>query len=193
MKCKRILAALLAGAALVTMAFSLTACGKPASSPSASSTPKDYTQILHDARPEEDNEYEMIFSKGDDGKFTARYGYSESYEAGQLNDEIENMLWPLLGLEDDMVEDFAASVSGMMVQSYAIAIVKPAPGKTDAVVDALKAYVLSEQQSMEHYLEDQYLVAKAATVTVAPTGEVILVCCEGSDTVLANIKAALAK
>ena len=46
---------------------------------------------------------------------------------------------------------------------------------------------------MEHYLEDQYLVAKAATVTVAPTGEVILVCCEGSDTVLANIKAALAK
>ena len=59
MKCKRILAALLAGAALVTMAFSLTACGKPASSPSASSTPKDYTQILHDARPEEDNEYEI--------------------------------------------------------------------------------------------------------------------------------------
>lgn len=192
MKCKRILAALLAGAALVTMAFSLTACGKPAASPSASSTPKDYTQILHDARPEEDNEYEMIFSKGDDGKFTAQYGYSESYEAGQLNDEIENMLWPLLGLEDDMVEDFAASVSGMMVQSYAIAIVKPAPGKTDAVVDALKAYVLSEQQSMEHYLEDQYEVAKNAKVETLPSGEVVLVCCENSDTVLANLKKALA-
>ena len=192
MKCKRILAALLAGAALVTMAFSLTACGKPAPSSSASSTPKDYTQILHDARPEEDNEYEMIFSKGDDGKFTAQYGYSESYEAGQLNDEIENMLWPLLGLEDDMVEDFAASVSGMMVQSYAIAIVKPAPGKTDAVVDALKAYVLSEQQSMEHYLEDQYEVAKNAKVETLPSGEVVLVCCENSDTVLANLKKALA-
>lgn len=192
MKCKRILAALLAGAVLVTMAFSLTACGKPTSSPSTSSTPKDYTQILHDARPEEDNEYEMIFSKGDDGKFTAQYGYSESYEAGQLNDEIENMLWPLLGLEDDMVEDFAASVSGMMVQSYAIAIVKPAPGKTDAVVDALKAYVLSEQQSMEHYLEDQYEIAKNAKVETLPSGEVVLVCCENSDTVLANLKKALA-
>ena len=192
MKCKRILAALLAGAALVTMAFSLTACGKPASSSSASSAPKDYTQILHDARPEEDNEYEMIFSKGDDGKFTAQYGYSESYEAGQLNEEIENMLWPLLGLEDDMVEDFAASVSGMMVQSYAIAIVKPAPGKTDAVVDALKAYVLSEQQSMEHSLEDQYEVAKNAKVETLPSGEVVLVCCENSDTVLANLKKALA-
>lgn len=102
------------------------------------------------------------------------------------------MLWPLLGLEDDMVEDFAASVSGMMVQSYAIAVVKPAPGKTDAVVDALKAYVLSEQQSMEHYLEDQYEVAKNAKVETLPSGEVVLVCCENSDTVLANLKKALA-
>ena len=192
MKCKRILAALLAGAALVTMAFSLTACGKPASSPSASSTPKDYTQILHDARPEEDNEYEMIFSKGDDGKFTAQYGYSESYEAGQLNDEIENMLWPLLGLEDDMVEDFAASVSGMMVSVYGVAIVKPAEGKTQDVVDAMDAYVQSQQKSMEHYLEDQYQIASAARVATVPTGEVVMVCCEDSDTVFENIKKALA-
>lgn len=192
MKCKRIFAALLAGAALLAMALSLAACGKSASSSSASSTPKDYTKILHDARPEEDNEYYMIFSKGADGKFTAQYGYSESYEADQLSDEIENMLWPLLGLEDDMVDDFAASVSGMMVQSYGLAIVKPAQGKTDAVVDALKAYVLSEQQSMEHYLEDQYQIAKNAKVETLPSGEVVLVCCENSDTVLANLKKALA-
>lgn len=192
MKCKRILAALLTGAALLAMALSLVACGKPASSSSASSTPKDYTKILHDARPDEDNEYYMIFSKGADGKFTAQYGYSESYEADQLSDEIENMLWPLLGLEDDMVDDFAASVSGMMVQSYGLAIVKPAQGKTDAVMDALKAYVLSEQQSMEHYLEDQYQIAKNAKVETLPSGEVVLVCCENSDTVLANLKKALA-
>ena len=48
------------------------------------------------------------------------------------------------------------------------------------------------QQSMEHYLEDQYLVAKAATVTVAPTGEVVLVCAEDHDTILSNIEKALA-
>ena len=191
MKCKRILAALLAGAALVTMAFSLTACGKPASSPSASSTPKDYTQILHDARPEEDNEYEMIFSKGDDGKFTAQYGYSESYEAGQLNDEIENMLWPLLGLEDDMVEDFAASVSGMMVQSYAIAIVKPAEGKTETVQAGLQAFIDQQKAAQEHYLEDQYAIAKNAKLGVMPGGEVVMVMCEDSDTVYANIEKAL--
>ena len=73
-----------------------------------------------------------------------------------------------------------------------VAIVKPAEGKTDEVKAALEAYVASEQQSMEHYLEDQYLVAKAATVTVAPTGEVVLVCAEDHDTILANIEKALA-
>ena len=41
-------------------------------------------------------------------------------------------------------------------------------------------------------LEDQYLVAKAATVTVAPTGEVVLVCAEDHDTILSNIEKALA-
>ena len=77
-------------------------------------------------------------------------------------------------------------------RSYAVAIVKPADGKTDEVKAALEAYVASEQQSMEHYLEDQYQIAKAATVTVAPTGEVILVCAENHDTLLANIEKALA-
>ena len=44
----------------------------------------------------------------------------------------------------------------------------------------------------DSYLEDQYQIAKAATVTVAPTGEVILVCAENHDTLLDNIEKALA-
>ena len=192
MKLKRIFAALLAGAALLALVGCGTSgsTGKPASS--AASTPKDYTQILHDARSAEDNEYYMIFSPGKEGKFTAQYGYSESYDAAQLDEEIRNMLLPLLNLEEDMYTDFAASVSGMMVQSYGIAIVKPAEGKQQAVSEALDAYVQSQMQSMEHYLEDQYQIAKAATVTVAPTGEVILVCAENHDTLLDNIEKALA-
>mgnify|MGYP002537392619 CR=1 FL=1 len=187
---KRIIACLMAG----VMLLALVGCGASGSSGSASSAAKkDYTQILHDARSDEDNEYDMIFTKGEDGKFTAIDGYSAEYEPDQLNEEIRDILMPLLNLEDGQYTAFAASISSMMVRSYAVAIVKPAEGKTDEVKAALEAYVASEQQSMEHYLEDQYLVAKAATVTVAPTGEVILVCCEGSDAVLANIKAALAK
>ena len=183
---KRLIAALLAGLTL----FALVGCS--AGSPADSAAPKDYSQILHDARTDEENEYDMIFTKGEDGKFTAIDGYSAEYEAGQLDDEVRNLMMPLLNLEDDMYTDLAASVSSMMVRSYAVAIVKPAEGKTDAVKSALEAYVTSEQQSMEHYLEDQYQIAKAATVTVAPTGEVILVCAENHDTLLANIEKALA-
>ena len=183
---KRFIAALLAGLTL----FTLVGCS--GGSKADSSTPKDYSQIIHDARSDEDNEYDMIFTKGEDGKFTAIDGYSAEYEAGQLDDEVRNLMLPLLNLEDDMYTDFAASVSSMMVRSYAVAIVKPAEGKTNAVKSALEAYVTSEQQSMEHYLEDQYQIAKAATVTVAPTGEVILVCAENHDTLLANIEKALA-
>ena len=183
---KRLIAALLAGLTL----FALVGCS--AGSKAASAAPKDYSQIPHDARTDEENEYDMIFTKGEDGKFTAIDGYSAEYEAGQLDDEVRNLMMPLLNLEDDMYTDLAASVSSMMVRSYAVAIVKPAEGKTDAVKSALEAYVTSEQQSMELYLEDQYQIAKAATVTVAPTGEVILVCAENHDTLLANIEKALA-
>ena len=183
---KRIIASLLAGLCLLALV------GCSAGSKADSATPKDYSQIIHDARTDEDNEYDMIFTKGENGKFTAIDGYSAEYEAGQLDDEVRSILLPLLNLEDDMYTDLAASISAMMVRSYAVAIVKPAEGKTDAVKSALEAYVTSEQQSMEHYLEDQYQIAKAATVTVAPTGEVILVCAENHDTLLANIEKALA-
>ena len=165
---KKFIAALLAGLTL----FTLVGCS--GGSKADSSTPKDYSQIIHDARSDEDNEYDMIFTKGEDGKFTAIDGYSAEYEADQLNEEIRDILMPPLNLEDGQYTAFAASISSMMVRSYAVAIVKPAEGKTDEVKAALEAYVASEQQSMEHYLEDQYLVAKAATVTVAPTGEVVL-------------------
>lgn len=183
---KRLIAALLAGLTL----FALVGCS--AGSKADSAAPKDYSQILHDARTDEENEYDMIFTKGEDGKFTAIDGYSAEYEADQLSDEVANMMMPLLGLEDDMYDDFAASVSGMMVRVYGVAIVKPAEGKTQDVVDAMDAYVQSQQKSMEHYLEDQYQIASAARVATVPTGEVVMVCCEDSDTVFENIKKALA-
>lgn len=183
---KRLIAALLAGLTL----FALVGCS--AGSKADSAAPKDYSQILHDARTDEENEYDMIFTKGEDGKFPAIDGYSAEYEAGQLDDEVRNLMMPLLNLEDDMYTDLAASVSSMMVRSYAVAIVKPAEGKTQDVVDAMDAYVQSQQKSMEHYLEDQYQIASAARVATVPTGEVVMVCCEDSDTVFENIKKALA-
>lgn len=183
---KKFIAALLAGLTL----FTLVGCS--GGSKADSSTPKDYSQIIHDARSDEDNEYEMIFTKGEDGKFTAQYGYSASYPADDLNDEIQNMLLPLLDLPEGSYTDLAASLSAMMVQSYGVAIVKPAEGKTQEVVDAMDAYIQNQQQTMEHYLEDQYQIAAAAKVATVPTGEVVMVCCENSDAVMNAIKTALA-
>ena len=109
---KRLIAALLAGLTL----FALVGCS--AGSKADSAAPKDYSQILHDARTDEENEYDMIFTKGEDGKFTAIDGYSAEYEAGQLDDEVRSILLPLLNLEDDMYTDLAASISAMMAVSY---------------------------------------------------------------------------
>ena len=91
---KKFIAALLAGLTL----FTLVGCS--GGSKADSSTPKDYAQIIHDARSDEDNEYDMIFTKGEDGKFTAIDGYSAEYEPDQLNEEIRDILMPLLNLED---------------------------------------------------------------------------------------------
>ena len=99
---KRLIAALLAGLTL----FALVGCS--AGSKADSAAPKDYSQILHDARTDEDNEYDMIFTKGEDGKFTAIDGYSAEYEAGQLDDEVRSILLPLLNLEESRTGSLCA-------------------------------------------------------------------------------------
>ena len=58
----------------------------------------------------------------------------------------------LLNLEDDQYTAFAASISSMMVRSYAVAIVKPAEGKTDAVKAALEAYVATARSDFSDAL-----------------------------------------
>ncbi len=54
---KRIIACLMAG----ILMLALVGCGTSGSSSAAAK--KDYTQILHDARSDEDNKYQMIFTK----------------------------------------------------------------------------------------------------------------------------------
>jgi len=70
---KRIIASLLAGLCLLALV------GCSAGSKADSASPKDYSQIIHDARSDEDNEYEMIFTKGEDGKFTQVEGSEAFY------------------------------------------------------------------------------------------------------------------
>ena len=159
----------LIAAALASLAlFSLAACGgKDASS---AAEPKDYSQIIHDARTDEENENLMILTGKGDGSFTAADGPAGEMTEEDLKAQADNFILPMLGLQDGDYEEFSASVSLLNVRSYGVAIVKPAEGKTETVQEALENYVTSQQMSMENYLADQYEIAKAATVTTVPTG-----------------------
>lgn len=181
------------------LCLGLFGCGSAASgsasgsAPEATPVPKDYAQIIHDARDEELNQYYMIIApdRTGEGKYRAIDGMVEEYTAEQLESFAADFVLPLVGITDEIAADYAVSASMMNTQSYGVAIVKPAEGQTDAVKAALEDFVQAQQQSFEQYLPDQYEVAKAATVTVADSGEVVLVCCEDGDAVRAAILEAL--
>ena len=79
-----------------------------------------------------------------------------------------------LGLAEEDMEAFGASVSVMNTQAYAIAAVRPVQGKTDAVRKALQGYVDRQQSSFELYLPDQYQVAQGARLETLEDGTVLL-------------------
>ncbi len=151
----------------------------------------DYANIISAARTDEENEFYMVIFPDGNGGYGAIDGYSADYEPQYLNEDVDNFMAPMLCFDLSLAEDYAFSISAMMTKSYGVAIVKPTEGNTDAVVAGLESFVAQQRSSFENYLPDQYEVASAATVTVAPTGEVILVCGENSVDVLASIEAAL--
>lgn len=96
-----------------------------------------------------------------------------------------------LGLAEEDVEAFGASVSVMNTQAYAIAAVRPVQGKTDAVREALQGYVDRQQSSFEFYLPDQYQVAQEARLETLEDGTVLLVMCQDGDAVFEAIRGEL--
>ncbi len=151
-----------------------------------------YANIIADARTDEENEAFMVIFPSADG-YSAIHGFSADYEPEYLTEDVTNFMAPMLGFDVTLAEDFAFSLSTMMTHSYGIAIVKPATdADTDAIVAGLETFVAQQITSFQNYLPDQYDIALAATVTVADSGEVILVCAPDSANILASIEAALA-
>lgn len=187
MKIKGKLLALLLAAAAV---FTLTGCRDKTDSGASSPAAKDYAAILRAARSAEDNENNLILAPDGLGGYTATDGFSADLSADDVSAQAD-MLLPLLNLKAEDMDAWAASASLMNVRSYAVAIVKPAEGRADAVRDGLQAYVDAQKANMETYLPDQYEIAKDAKIVTADSGEVILVCCENAPDVLASIEAGL--
>ena len=102
-----------------------------------------------------------------------------------------DMLLPMLGVTADDMSAFALSMSVMNVQAYGIAVIMPAEGCEQTVLDGVNAFVENQKSSFQTYLADQYAIAEAAKVETLADGTVVLVMCENSDQVYDAIVAAL--
>ena len=96
-----------------------------------------------------------------------------------------------LGLQEEDVEAFGASVSVMNTQAYAIAAVQPAQDREENVREALQGYIDRQQSTFQFYLPDQYQVAQNARLETLSDGTVLLVMCQDADNVFDSIRAEL--
>lgn len=149
------------------LALALAGCGSGASSGAA---PRDYAQILRDARSDELN---------------------EAYEVVTGSDENSATVLEWLAIDADAVEQYAVSVSFMNTQAYAVMIIQPKEGRAEEIKTALQDHIQRQSDSFEFYLEDQYTIAKDAKLETMPSGEIVLVMCEDAPAVLESIQNAL--
>jgi hypothetical protein len=133
-----------------------------------------YAQVIRDARTPEMNDvalYDIVTGPGDkqyDMYFDPSFGFVEA----------------------DM-EKYAVSLGTIITIAYGIAIILPAEGREQAVLDQANGYVEQQRKAQENYLPNQYEIAKAAIVKTVDTGEVVMVMTEEAETVMAKIEAAL--
>ena len=166
---KRILSLLLTAALLAGLA----ACGAGGQGPDR--TPEEWTALYSEAitaaRSQEDNDaYPIITSTQDD---------------------MAELILTAMGLTAEDMTAFAISASMMNVQAYAVAVIRPAEGKTESVTSALQTYVDNTKASFEFYLPGPFEVASNARLETLEDGSVLLVMCEGQDAVFDSISAAV--
>lgn len=145
----------------------LSACGTQETT-AASYTPEDMAAAIESARDAEENEAFPVLTT--------------------LEDEY---ILSLLGLQETDISACAVSVSAMNVHAYGIALVVPAEGKAENVQAGLQGFIDLQKQNFEHYLPDQYDIAKNAVLDTLPGGAVLLVMCEDSSQVADAIRGAL--
>ncbi len=154
---------------ILAAALVLAGCGGGSSS-SEASEPKDYAEILRNARTDEYNEYFEVVTGPDDDTIGILDFLAQS------------------GFAPEAMEQYAISVSLMNTKAYAVMIIKPAEGQEEAIRTAMQDYIQMQQDSFEFYLADQYEIAQDAQLETAPSGELILVMSEDAADVLQKIE-----
>ncbi|MEG0614399.1 MAG: DUF4358 domain-containing protein [Oscillospiraceae bacterium] len=138
--------------------------------PKTGKTNAELAAIINGARSEDDNKYNVPLT--------------------EKNKQSE-FIFQMLGVTEEQMENYAICVSMMNVKAYGVAIIKPAKDCDKAVKDGVDAFVSTQQKNFEHYLADQYEIAKNAKVEVLKDGTIVLVMCENSDAVYKSITDAL--
>ena len=116
---------------------------------------------------------------------------NEAYPVLKTGDEITDMYYQVLGITAEDAEAMAMSVSLINVKAYGIAVIKPAEGREEAVTTGLQSFIDNQMQSFQNYLADQYEVAQNARLETLDDGTVLLVMCDGQDTVFDAIVSAI--
>lgn len=148
--------------------FLLASCG--GASGSTAAEPKDYAQILRDARSDDHNSAYAIITTPEEDNF----GIMEAY-----------------ALDPEAMEQYAVSISIMNTQAYGVMIVMPKEGQAETIKTAMQDFIQRQTDSFELYLEDQYQIAKDAKLETMPSGELVLVMSEDASAIMESIKNAL--
>lgn len=96
---------------------------------------------------------------------------------------VSPFLFEMLGITEEQMSEYALSVSMMNIKAYGVAVIKPAEGSEQAVLDGVNGFVEQQKKNFEFYLADQYEIANNAIVETTKDGLVILVMCEDAETV----------
>ncbi len=106
-------------------------------------------------------------------------------------DEIPDIIFEVLGVPKADMSAFAMYVSAMNVHAYGVAAIYPAADKSDAVMEALQAFIDRQKQSFDKYLVDQYEIACNAKLEKLEDGTILLVMSEGQDEIFTSAKTAI--
>lgn len=104
------------------------------------------------------------------------------------DDDNAQTVFDVLNVTPEDMNAYAISLSLMNVKAYAIAAIYPAAGKEDAVLESLRRFVSSQQQSFKEYLADQYEIAVNTRVETLEDGTVLMVMSENQDAIFDSIR-----
>ena len=91
-------------------------------------------------------------------------------------------------LTDQLMEQFAITLSPSNNTPYALAIILPEAGQQETLLEKLQALVEQKQLVYRDYLPKEYAIAADAKLETMDTGEVVLAMCPDSDEVMEEIR-----